>query len=240
MSTTRNYREFLERTDTALHAPNDRLRLFAEAYREHKGARARPLDVLDIACGNRAVLGGFMAEDDTYVGCDFYGSLEVDLPRYVSIDLNEERLSESLAGQWFDVVFCGEILEHLFSPDALLDEIRLLLRRDGILVLSTPNLGYYVNRFLLLAGISPLYLENSSEAKLGRRFRWLGQGNITEGHIRLFTYRALRDLIARKGFEIVKVTPTVTWEFPPDRLVCRVSRSLAPNNVFVLRLARAG
>jgi SAM-dependent methyltransferase len=235
MATTRNYRDFLERTDTALHEANDRLRLFADAYREHKRRLGRPLAVLDVACGKRAVLRQSLSAGDTYRGCDYYESLDVELPEYVRIDLNEERLSERLAPETFDVVFCGEIIEHLFSPDALLDEIRLVMRDDAILVLSTPNLGYYVNRLLLLAGISPLYLENSSEAKLGRRFRWLGQGNSTEGHIRLFTYRALRDLLERKGFEALKVTPTTTWDFPPDRLVCRVSRSLAPNNVFVLR-----
>ncbi len=37
----------------------------------------------------------------------------------------------------------------------------------------------------------------------------LGQGNPTEGHIRLFTYRALRELVELAGFEIVLVTAHV-------------------------------
>ena len=76
--------------------------------------------------------------------------------------------------------------------------------------------------------------------KLGRRTRLLGQGNPTEGHIRLFTYRALRDFIDLKGFDVVDITATRTWNFPPDRLVTRLSHSLAPANVFVLRRRRAG
>lgn len=236
MRTTRNYRDLLARTDSALPYADHRLRLFVEAYLEHKAARQRPLAVLDIACGRRAVLHAFISSDDAYHGCDYYDALDVEITDYIAIDLNEERLSQKVREDKFDVIFCGEILEHLFSPDALLDEAKSLMHEDSILVLSTPNLAYYVNRILLLAGVSPLYLENSAEMKLGRRFRGLGQGNETEGHIRLFTFRALRDLLELKGFEVLKVTPTTTWDFPLDRLVCRISRSLAPNNVFVVRV----
>lgn len=239
MRTTRNYRDLLARTDSALPYADHRLRLFVEAYLEHKAARRKPLAVLDIACGRKAVLQAFVSGDDTYHGCDYYEALDVQIAEYVSIDLNEERLSEKVRRERFDVIFCGEILEHLFSPDALLDEARSLMHEDSILVLSTPNLAYYVNRLLLLAGVSPLYLENSAELKLGRRLKRLGQGNETEGHIRLFTFRALRDLLELKDFEVMKVTPTTTWDFRLDRLVCRISRSLAPNNVFVVKLKRA-
>jgi 2-polyprenyl-3-methyl-5-hydroxy-6-metoxy-1,4-benzoquinol methylase len=239
VETTRNYREFLARTSTALTSADDRLRLFAAAYLDYKAEHQTELAVLDIACGKRAVLSQFVSSEDEYWGCDFYDDLDVEVPHYIRIDLNEERLSEKVSRRDFDVIFCGEIIEHLFSPDALLDEARSLMHDDSILVLSTPNLAYYVNRVLLVAGLSPLYLENSSEVKLGRRFKALGQGNQTEGHIRLFTFRALRDLISRKGFEVVRVTPTITWDFWLDRLVCRVSRSLAPNNVFVLKRSPA-
>lgn len=236
MRPTRTYRDLLARTDSALPYVDHRLRLFIEAYVKHKAARQRPLAVLDIACGKKAVLHEFVSTDDSYHGCDYYDALDVEIADYISIDLNEERLSEKVRRDTFDVIFCGEILEHLFSPDALLDEARSLMHEESILILSTPNLAYYANRILLLAGVSPLFLENSADFKLGRRFKRLGQGHGTEGHIRLFTFRALRDLLELKGFEVLKVTPTTTWDFRFDRLVCRISRSLAPNNVFVVKL----
>jgi SAM-dependent methyltransferase len=134
------------------------------------------------------------------------------------------------------VIFCGEVIEHLFSPDALLEDLKSLLRRDGLLILSTPNLAYWANRVLLPFGISPLFLENSAVVKLGRRFRFFGQGNRTEGHVRLFTYTAARDLLVLHGFELLRTRSAPVWNFAIDRLVCRLSPSLAPDNIYIARL----
>ena len=118
--------------------------------------------------------------------------------------MNEQSLGEAVAGRRFDVVFCGELIEHVFSPDALLDDLRSVLAGDGLLVLSTPNLGYWVNRILLVAGISPMFLENSATVKLGRRFKALGNGNPTQGHLRVFTYRAMKELLDLRGFALAR------------------------------------
>lgn len=235
----KTYQDFLREHQTAHpFEVNARLGLFVRAYEEHREHLGRPLRILDVGCGTNPALARFVTAGDTYHGVDFYETPEARLDAYTSLDLNSTRLTDALPGASFDVVYCGELIEHLFNPDALLREIRQLLSDDGILVLSTPNLGYWVNRLLLLVGISPLYLENSAEVKLGRRLVRLGQGNHTEGHIRLFTYRALLEFVARAGFNVVSVTPTYTWNFPIDRVVARVSRSLAPTNVLVLRAAR--
>lgn len=236
MKPTRNYTDFLRQTETAHRFDmNNRLSVFVDAYEEFRRRSGGPLSILDIGCGAAPVLASRVSPDDDYWGADYYETIRTPVDNYVSVDLNTESLASKLQPRQFDVIFCGEVIEHLFSPDNLLDEIRLLMHENSILVLSTPNLGYWVNRLLLLAGISPLYLENSSEAKLGRRTRLLGQGNPTEGHIRLFTYRALRDLLDVKEFQVLRVTGTYTWKFLPDKLVARLSHSLAPANVFVLR-----
>lgn len=237
-SVSPSYRDFLLEHETAHPFEfNNRLQLFADAYREHRRASGRELRVLDIGCGRKPELLGLIDPADTYHGADFYPPDSVSMPAYTQVDLNSDSLREALGDERFDVVFCGEVLEHLFAPDALLGDIRELLQDDGVLVVSTPNLAYWRNRLLLLVGISPFYLENAVEKKLGRRFRALGQGNPTEGHIKVFTYRALRDVLSLKGLEVVKVTGTITWPNRLDRLVARVSPSLAANNVIVARRA---
>ena len=232
----RNPGEFLSKRHTA--PPYDkRLSVFIEEYLRWRDELRRPVEILDIGCGNDCQLSSHVLDEDSYLGCDYYDKTEVPAMDYLQIDLNERGLASALALKKFDVIFCGELIEHLFSPDDLLDEVKQLMHKQSILILSTPNLGYYANRLLLLLGITPLFLENSSEAKLGRRLRALGQGKETQGHIRVFTYRAIRDLLELKGFEVtgVKSVP-VGWEFPIDRLVCRASHSLAPDNVFTVKL----
>jgi SAM-dependent methyltransferase len=232
----RTHQEFLSKRDTSVPELTPRLEIFLTEYQRYRESLGRSLVLLDVGCGSHAVLGRHRARGDLYHGCDFPSHIRGDVDRYWSLDLNTTSVSDTAPeGTRYDVIFCGEVLEHLFSPDALLRDLRGLLQPSGVLILSTPNLGYYVNRLLLLLGISPLYLENSAERKLGRKTRLLGQNNPTEGHIRLFTYGAVKDLILGEGFCIERVRPTITWNFPPDRLVCRFSRSLAPNNVFVLR-----
>jgi hypothetical protein len=78
-------------------------------------------------------------------------------------------------------------------------------------------------------------VENSALVKLGRRTRFLGQGNETQGHIRLFTYRAMRELLALQKFELLRVRAVPVWKFPIDRVICRLSPSLAPDIVYVAR-----
>jgi hypothetical protein len=123
----------------------------------------------------------------------------------------------------------------VFSPDRLLRELRSIMHERSVLILSTPNLAYWVNRILLVAGISPLFVENSAEVKLGRRLRALGQGNETQGHIRLFTHRAALELIHREGFELLRTRSVPVWNLPLDRVLCRVSHKLAPVNIYILR-----
>jgi SAM-dependent methyltransferase len=43
----------------------------------------------------------------------------------------------------FDVVVCFEVLEHVDEPERVLDEIRRVLRADGILAVSSPNRDVY-------------------------------------------------------------------------------------------------
>jgi predicted SAM-dependent methyltransferase len=237
----RTHQQFLEQRDTSVPELNARLEAFLAEYLRYRRASARSLHLLDVGCGSKALLAQHRVAGDVYHACDYAQRIGVEVDHYWSLDLNTTSVAETAPeGARYDVIFCGEVIEHLFSPDALLRDLHVLLQPSGILILSTPNLGYYVNRLLLLVGISPLYLENSAERKLGRKTRLLGQGNPTEGHIRLFTYGAARDLFAREGFAIERVVPTIIWDFPPDRLICRLSRSLAPNNVFVLSHRGAG
>ncbi len=224
-------------TEPGMFETNDKPRLeyFVAKYREHREKIGRPLRVLDVGCGVDARFAMSVTEPDEYWGLDIIEP-RVHLQHFVQLDLNSPDILNAVGNQLFDVIFCGEVIEHVFSPDALLEGIKSVMHSRSIVVLSTPNLAYWVNRFLLPLGIYPLFLENSARHKFGRRTRLLGQGNPTEGHIHVFTHRAMVEMLTEQGFYIRQIQSVPLWNFGPDRLICRVSPHLAPNNIYLLTL----
>jgi len=43
----------------------------------------------------------------------------------------------------FDIVICFEALEHIDDPEKLISEVKRLLRKDGLFIVSTPNKKTY-------------------------------------------------------------------------------------------------
>jgi SAM-dependent methyltransferase len=227
--------EFYERVET-YEQPVERHEVFIDAYRAHrKRFPGRAIDVLDVGCGEYAVLRKGIDPADRYFGIDVKADISVPLDRYASLDLGRDELREAWPGQIFDVVFCGEVIEHVFSPDRLLRQLASVMHDESLLVLSTPNLAYWVNRILLPLGLNPLFVENSSETVLGRRFKALGQGNQTQGHLRLFTHRAMRDLLARERFRVVGARSVSVWRLPGDRLIARFFPHFGADSIFFLQ-----
>lgn len=107
----------------------------------------------------------------------------------------------------FDVVYAAEFIEHIVDPDFFIEECKRVLRPGGYVIITTPNLAAWYNRFLLLFGIQPIFYETSTRSpKIGSgALAIIKQGTIPVGHIRIFTIRALKDLLSADGFEPVKV-----------------------------------
>jgi len=56
---------------------------------------------------------------------------------------------------YFDFFFAGEIIEHLFDSRFFLKEIHRVLKINGYLILSTPNLARIDDRLKFLLGKTP-------------------------------------------------------------------------------------
>lgn len=93
-------------------------------------------------------------------------------------------------GHKFDVVIAGEIIEHVFDTDLFLEKIRKLLKDNGTLILTTPNVASLPRRILLLLGINPI-------------LEYRVVVNATAGHIRYFTFSDMYKLLSAHGFSLV-------------------------------------
>jgi SAM-dependent methyltransferase len=159
--------------------------------------------VLDIGCAD-----GYITENIfmKHLEADFYGiemGYEAEKAKQKGIktfkmDLN---YSDNLIFEdgFFDLIFAGEIIEHLINPDTFLEEVNRILSSDGILILTTPNLAAWYNRFLLLLGYQPFWTDAS------RKYPYVGKIKKFEGdgqHLRLGTYRSIKELLNLHGFQI--------------------------------------
>lgn len=91
----------------------------------------------------------------------------------------------------FDAIVAGEIIEHLYDVNNFLKEINRVLKPNGQLIITTPNLVSLGSRLTLLLGKIPWMIENE-----------LGGKN--SGHIRYFTFGVLENLLKRHNFQVVE------------------------------------
>ena len=54
-----------------------------------------------------------------------------------------------------DLVFAGEVIEHIYHTEIFLKEAHRVLKDGGELIISTPNLAYWGHRIKLLFGVAP-------------------------------------------------------------------------------------
>jgi len=73
-----------------------------------------------------------------------------------------------------DIIFAGEIIEHLIDTDHFLDEIHRVLKKSGSLVLTTPNLCNLENRLRILMGLYPILLITLPEEIITSGFKTKG------------------------------------------------------------------
>jgi methionine biosynthesis protein MetW len=102
----------------------------------------------------------------------------------------------------FDLVICGEVIEHLLDPDRLLDEVHRVLRPGGTAVFTTPNLAAWYNRLALLLGFQPFH--TSPSMRFGCAGMPFSSPEAHGQHIRVFTLRALVQLLRLHSFEITE------------------------------------
>jgi SAM-dependent methyltransferase len=87
---------------------------------------------------------------------DIYGiDINVDGIKYLQTlgcnccVLNALHLDE-FYGKKYDVVFLGDIIEHMPDPSLFLTKVRSCLQPDGIVICTTPNAFHYLNTLCML------------------------------------------------------------------------------------------
>jgi 2-polyprenyl-3-methyl-5-hydroxy-6-metoxy-1,4-benzoquinol methylase len=164
--------------------------------------------LLDIGCGNGSFSAGFLGAGFAVTGIDMTEE-QVAGARARGLDARVHDLGSSplpFPDQSFDVLFAGEVIEHIVDTTAFLSESRRVLKPNGCVVLTTPNLASAENRLRLLFGLYPIWTEFQLEG---------GQG-----HVRSYTLKALVRHLRETGFSVERVkgnwVPFIPQHFADD------------------------
>ncbi len=147
--------------------------------------------VLDVGCGEGAFAAALLGAGAQVVAVDV--ALEALRRARAAVPGLDARLIGS-AGDWpledagFDVVWAGEVVEHVADTQAWLSEVRRVLRPQGRLLLTTPG---HPLRLRLALGLSA--------RAFAAHFDPLGD------HLRFYTRTGLRRVLLEFGFEDVRV-----------------------------------
>ena len=178
-------------------------------------------DALDIGCGGGQFLQ-FMKDHMKVrnpIGVDI-SRAAVRETRSRGLDAHLVDVSTSnlpFENDCLDLVFCSEVIEHVFDPDFLLGEIWRVLKNEGRVLVTTPNLACWHNRLVLLVGYQPHYTSASAiydgVGKLLQKPVLHKTGQDETSHIRLFTLRSLEDMLRLHRFRI-EITRGFTGTLP--------------------------
>ena len=145
--------------------------------------------VLDVKCGKGLLLSHLVGKKCEVTGIDVFAPEHVDegFAAYHQLDL-DQKPHIPYANESFDVIILADFIERIRNPISILNEVRRVLKPDGIVIVSTGNVALWLYRILLLLGNFPY----------GRR------GVLDETHIHLYTLSTLSQLMRRVGFKILK------------------------------------
>jgi methionine biosynthesis protein MetW len=109
------------------------------------------------------------------------------------------RLKEYIeANGKFNVIFLSQVIEHMVNPQIVYDTARLLLSKDGLLIISTVNFCHWRSRLRLLKGI----------------WHYVDYGMYDRTHVNFYSIKSFEDEVAKNGWKIDAARYYID-DFPP-------------------------
>jgi SAM-dependent methyltransferase len=170
-----------------------------------------PDSVLDLGCdaGGRTTWIAERVGARTMHGLEIASDrAEIAASRGVHVTLADLSRPFPYENESFDLVVSNQVIEHVVDTDNFVREAYRVLKPGGRAVISTENLASWHNVASLVLGWQPFSLTNISEAAMAvGNPLGVHRGEVGEarGHLRVFAYRGLRELISLHGFAVMDV-----------------------------------
>lgn len=146
--------------------------------------------VLEIGCAT-GFMGEYLIKNKKceVVGIDLaHGEAKEARKRLTSViegDIEKDETLEKIKGK-FDVVFASALIEHLKNPNEAIKKWKKFLKRDGVLIITTPNIAHWSMRLALLSG----------------KFDYQEYGILDDTHLHFFTTETFKKLFTENGYKV--------------------------------------
>ena len=145
--------------------------------------------VLEVGCGDASFTTDLAKHFSQVTAIDISaGQIAENAARFPTITFRQHDVSEPFPfdDASFEVVWCSEVLEHLFDPAFALREMRRILKPGGRLLVTVPYHGRFKNILIAL-------------------FNWDEHFVPSNPHIRFYTNRSLSRMVEAAGFRSIRL-----------------------------------
>jgi len=165
--------------------------------------------ILDVGC-REGVVGEILAKKNYVIGLDISpNAMLYSNPNILDKGYSELLLADAtnipLSKNQIDLIIATDILEHLLQPEKALGEFHKVLKKDGKVIITVPNLVSYNNRISILIG-SGIGLEIHKILQGRSPIHPIAGARYPDQtkHLRFFSLKSLKHMFEQNGFKIIK------------------------------------
>ena len=191
------------------------------AFRVRRARRVLDLKskgcVLDIGCGRGLLLQLLKSRGWECHGTELSEPLALRMRENHGIDVRACSIQDcNFADKMFDAVSIYHVLEHISDPKGVLQEVRRIIKNDGMLIIGVPNIASFQS---VISGPKWFHLD-------------------IPRHVAHFSPGTLKQMVEECGFEIVSAK-SFSAEYDPYGLIQSVLNALGCRKNFLYELLRS-
>lgn len=145
------------------------------------------------------------------------------LTKVINLDIESEdaimKIHKATNNKKFDLIYATSLIEHLKNPDQFLLSMRKIMKKNGKIIISTPNISHWKIVVDLLRG----------------EFKYSKYGILDKTHLVFFTIKSFVRLLKDNGYKVQSVRlDCVGGGFPKiSRCLCYVFPNLFTYQILI-------